>query len=140
MAELCYTERMDSIEDKTVTRERELEEKISGRIGKLCLVRDAVWFHNNADDGAYGSVCAHSSYQPTAENREEILFPDTPFILLDVAQGELLRSSGDHASSRPEIGTEFRPCYKILLGDEIKFISNRAEFQEYHQAVRWEKL
>lgn len=137
---LCYTERMNHIEDKIVTRERELENFCSKRIGKLCLVRDAVWLHKTADDGAWGAGRAHSSYTPNDEMRNSILFPDTPFILLDIVQGELKLGGIEAQDAHGK--REVRPCYKILLGDTIRFISNHTEFQEYHQAIsnRWEKL
>ena len=123
----------DINEDRIVTRERELETIIGGRIGKLCLVRDAVCLHKDADGGAFGTWLAHGSYLQTAENRRWILFPDTPFILLDVAQGEL-RLGGIEAQDAHG-KREIRPCYKILVGDTIRFISNKTEFQEYHYAV-----
>lgn len=146
---LCYTVCMNIVqskmsdninEDRIVTRERELENFCAKRIGKLCLVRDAVWLYGDADAGAFGAGQAHSSYLPTAENRLLILFPDTPFILLDVAQGEL-RLGGIEAQDAHG-KREIRPCYKILIGDTIGFISNKTEFQEYHYAVssRREKL
>lgn len=128
----------DNIEDKTVTRERELETMLCGRIGKLCLVRNAVWFHVDANDGAFGAHQAHGSYLPTAENRLSILFPDTPFILLDVVQG-VLKLGGIEAQDAIGNSTQFRPCYKILIGEAIRFISIRTEFQEYHQAIESQK-
>jgi hypothetical protein len=107
----------------------EKHQHLKDLIGKLCVVSKAAWLFAAPLDALDGGL-AHSSYSNNEANREVIVFPDMPFVILEERHVE--RSGmcfpGDDLV-----------CLKILLGDKITYICSGASPIEFEHALKQRK-
>lgn len=113
----------------------EKHQHLDDLIGKLCVVGKAAWLFEAARAACSGPLAgcswdgglAHSSYSNNEANREVIVFPDMPFVILEERQVR---------SGHPG---DVLVCLKILLGDKIKYICSGANPIEFKQALKQRK-
>ena len=101
----------------------EKHQHLDDLIGKLCVVSKAA-FMFAAPRYPWDGGLAHSSYSNNEANREVIVFPDMPFVILEERQ------------VRSEDLAAVLVCLKILLGDKIKYICSGANPVEFKQALK----
>lgn len=105
----------------------EKHQHLDDLIGKLCVVGKAAWLFE-APRYPWDGGLAHSSYSNTEANREVIVFPDMPFVILEERQVGVTEGPGD-----------VLVCLKILLGDKIKYICSGANPIEFKHALKQRK-